>query len=439
MLRLPLRLPPSLIIVVSFLAVIITGAILLSLPVSSANGLPTNFLDAYFTSNSATCVTGLVTLDTGVHFSLFGLIVLLILIQIGGLGYLTFSTFLVLVFRRKMFVSEKLMMMEALNIYSAQDVLLVLRRIFRIVFWIEGVGALILFLRFLPEKGVSQAVLYGVFHAVSAFNNAGFSLPPNFASLTPYATDWVVNLTVTTLIIIGGIGFLVIADILQFKRWSLHTKVVLATTLLLLMVGTIGFFILEYNNTLSPLALRHKVLASYFQAVTPRTAGFNTLDLGKIVPASAIFIMFLMFIGASPGGTGGGIKTTTFALVVLTVRGVLRNCRDTIVFNRRIPPETVRRSFTIVILGLVAIAFPIFFMTVTEKMPLMPLAFEVFSAFGTVGLRMGITPFLSPIGKVIIIVTMFIGRVGPLTLLLALALRQKETRIEPPKEGVSIG
>lgn len=433
------RLPPSLIIVASFLAVIIIGAILLSLPVSSANGIPTNFLDAYFTSNSATCVTGLVTLDTGTHFSLFGLIVLMVLMQVGGLGYLTFSTFLVLVFRRKMFVSEKLMMMEALNIYSAQDVLLVLRRIFRIVFLIEGLGALILFLRFLPQKGLWQAALYGLFHAVSAFNNAGFALPPNFANMMPYATDWVVNLTITTLIIIGGIGFLVIADVLQFKRWSLHTRLVLATTLLLIIGGTIGFFILEYNNTLAPLSLNHKVLASYFQSVTARTAGFNTLDLGKIFSASAIFIMFLMFIGASPGGTGGGIKTTTFALIFLTIRSVLRNSRDTIIFNRRIPPETVRRAFAITILGLVAIIFPIFFLTVTEKMALTPLAFEVFSAFGTVGLSMGITPFLSPIGKVIIITTMFIGRVGPLTLLLALALRQKETRIEPPKEGVSIG
>jgi trk system potassium uptake protein TrkH len=255
----------------------------------------------------------------------------------------------------------------------------------------------------------------------------------------PYATDWVINLTITSLIIIGGIGFLVIADILQFKRWSLHTKLVIVTTLLLIIVGTVVYFILEYNNTLAPLGLSGKVLASYFQAVTPRTAGFNTLDMGKLLPGTALFIMLLMFIGASPGGTGGGIKTTTFALISLTIWATLKNKRDTIIFNRRIPSETIRRAFTITILGLLAVVIPVFFMMETQKLGLVEIAFETFSAFGTVGLSMGITPYLSAIGKIIIIIVMFIGRVGPLTLLLALTSSQKEARIEPPKEGVSIG
>ncbi|MDD5382814.1 MAG: TrkH family potassium uptake protein [Candidatus Margulisbacteria bacterium] len=434
-----IKIRPSTLIAFSFLVLITIGAVLLSLPVSSAKGIATNFLDSYFTANSAVCVTGLVTLDTGTHFSLFGLIIIMCLMQVGGLGYMTFSTFLVLVFRRKMFVSEKLMIMEALNIYSLNDVLQVLRKIFGIVFLVEGVGALILFLRFLPEMGAGRALLYGVFHAISAFNNAGFALPANFANLAPYVTDVVVNLTVTTLIIIGGIGFLVIADILQFKRWSLHTKLVVVTTLLLIIGGTLVYLILEYNNTLAPLALQGKVLASYFQAVTPRTAGFNTLDMGKLLPVSALFIMILMFIGASPGGTGGGIKTTTFALIASTIWATLRNSRDTVLFNRRVPAETVRRAFAIMILGLLAVALPIFLLSGTEKFNLTQIAFETFSAFGTVGLSMGITPFLSSAGKIIIIVTMFIGRVGPLTLLLALAIGQRESKIEPPKEGVSIG
>jgi len=433
------RLRPSLFIALSFLIVITIGGILLSLPLSSAKGIPTNFIDAYFTSNSATCVTGLVTLDTGTHFSLFGLIVIMVLMQVGGLGYMTFSTFLVLVFRKKMFISEKLMVMEALNIYSMKDVVTVLRKIFTIVFVFEGVGALILFLRFLPEKGWSEALLYGVFHAISAFNNAGFALPANFANLMPYVTDPVVNLTITTLIIFGGIGFLVIADVLQFKRWSLHSKLVIATTLFLIIGGTIVYMALEYNNTLSAFNLPQKIMASYFQAVTPRTAGFNTLDLTKLLPASAIFIMLLMFIGASPGGTGGGIKTTTFALVVTTIWATLRNYRDTMVFNRRIPAETIRRAFTITILALAVVAIPTFLLTSSEKFGLTQVAFEVFSAFGTVGLSMGITPYLSSFGKIVIIITMFVGRVGPLSLLLALTLAQKERRIEPPKEGVSIG
>ena len=434
-----LRIRPSILIVLSFLIVITLGGILLSLPISSRQGVYTNFLDAYFTSNSATCVTGLVTLDTGVHFSLFGLVVIMFLMQVGGLGYMTISTLLVLVFRKRMFISEKLMIMEALNIYSLKDVLTVLKKIVGIVFLVEGLGALILFLRFLPEKGAAEALLYGVFHSISAFNNAGFALPPNFANLSPYVTDWVVNLTITSLIIIGGIGFLVIADLLQFKRWSLHSKLAISTTLVLIIGGTAAYLLLEYNNTLAPLAFQHKVLASYFQAVTPRTAGFNTLDMGKLLPASSLIIMLLMFIGASPGGTGGGIKTTTFALVWSTIFATLKNSRDTILFNRRVPAETVRRAFTITLLGMITVAVPVFLLTQTENFGLTQLAFETISAFGTVGLSMGITPFLSSIGKIIIIVTMFIGRVGPLTLLLALAVSHKEKRIEPPKEGVSIG
>jgi len=435
------RLRPHLTIALSFFLVILAGGILLSLPISSANGTATNFLDSYFTSNSATCVTGLVTLDTGTHFSLFGLIVIMVLMQVGGLGYMTFSTFMLLVFRHKLFISQKLALQEALNIYSTKDVIVVLKRIFGIVFTIEGIGALILFLRWLPEKGFGEAVLYGIFHSISAFNNAGFALPANFANLAPYVTDITINLTITSLIIIGGIGFLVIADILERKRLSLHSKVVILTTLILIAGGTALFYFLEqYNpNTLGPLGTFDKVLASYFQAVTPRTAGFNTIDIGKLIPASALITMFLMFVGASPGGTGGGIKTTTFALIISTIWATLKGFKDTVMFGRRIPAETVRRAFAITFLSIAIVALAIFGLNNTEKFGVMAEAFEVISAFGTVGLSMGITPYLSSLGKIIIIMVMFIGRVGPLTLLLSLSMEQKEPRIEPPKEGISIG
>lgn len=435
------HLRPGLIIASSFLLVILTGGILLSLPASSAKGISTNFLDAYFTANSATCVTGLVTLDTGVHFSIFGLIVIMALMQIGGLGYMTFSTFLVLVFRHRLFISQKLVVQEALNVYSTKDVISILRKIFGIVFIVEGVGAAILFLRWLPDFGPKKALLWSVFHSISAFNNAGFSLPPNFASLMPYVTDWTINLTITSLVIIGGIGFFVIADVIQRRRPSLHTKVVIITTLGLIIGGTFLFLLLEYQNpqTIGSLRLDHKVLASYFQAVTPRTAGFNTVAMGKLVPATALFTMFLMFIGASPGGTGGGIKTTTFSLILLTIRATLQGYKNTIVFNRKVPAETIRRAFTIAFLALAVLAVSIFFLYSTERFSLKELSFEVFSAFGTVGLSMGITPGLSSLGKIIIIAVMFLGRVGPLTLLLALSMEQKEPKIEPPKEGISIG
>ncbi|MFH1386476.1 MAG: TrkH family potassium uptake protein [bacterium] len=435
------RLRPSLVIAVSFFLVILTGGILLSLPISSASGTATNFLDAYFTANSATCVTGLVTLDTGTHFSLFGLIIILILIQVGGLGYMTFSTFMLLVFRQKLFISQKIAIQEALNLYSTKDVVSVLRKIFGIVFTIEGLGFLILFLRWLPQMGYKQAFYYAVFHAVSAFNNAGFALPANFANLTPYTTDVIVNLTITTLVIIGGIGFIVIADILQHKRLSLHSKLAIGTSLILIVGGTLVFFLLEqYNtNTLGNLSLPHKFLVSYFQSVTPRTAGFNTIAINKLFPATALLTMLLMFIGASPGGTGGGIKTTTFALILLTIRATLQGNKNTIIFSRRIPADTIRRAFTIIFLSIMACVGAIFLIYTTERFSLLQLSFEVISAFGTVGLSTGITPYLSSIGKIIIILVMFVGRVGPLTLLFALSMQQKEPKIEPPKEGVSIG
>lgn len=432
---------PSLIIAISFLLVIFAGAVLLSLPFSSAKGVPTNFLDSYFTANSATCVTGLVTLDTGVHFSLFGLIVIMALMQVGGLGYMTFSTFMVLVFRQKLFISKKLALQEALNLYSTRDVLSVLKKIFGIVFVLEGLGAAILFAHWMPEMGAKKASLYAVFHAISAFNNAGFALPKNFANLTPFAADWVVNLTITTLIIIGGIGFMVIADIIGRRKLSLHSKIAIAATLVLIICGTLFILALEYHNpnTLGPMGLKDKALVSYFQAVTPRTAGFNTIDTSKIIPATALFTMLLMFIGASPGGTGGGVKTTTFSLILATIWATLRGYRDTHIFDRRIPAETVRRAFTIASLSLTVIAIAIFALGNIEKFSIMEISFEVFSAFGTVGLSLGITPYLSSIGKIIIIAVMFIGRVGPLTLLLALSMGQKEPRIELPKEGLSIG
>lgn len=413
----------------------------MSLPISSAKGIPTNFLDAYFTANSATCVTGLVVLDTGVHFSLFGLILIICLMQIGGLGYMTFSVFFVLVLRKKLFVSERLMVQEALNMSSGKEVIDILKKIFAIVFTVEAAGVLILFLRWLPEFGFGKGLLYAIFHAVSAFNNAGFALPPNNANLMPYVTDIVINLTITTLIIIGGIGFVVISDVLKGIKLSLHSKLAITTTLLLIVCGTMAILFLEYSNpkTFGDLSFGQKVLASYFQAVTPRTAGFNTVNIGSMLAPTLIITMFLMFIGASPGGTGGGIKTTTFAVLIGTIRATLKGLKDTVMFRRRIPHETVRRAFTITTLAVFVVVGSALLLEYTDRFSLMESAFEVFSAFGTVGLSMGITPKLSSIGKIIIIIVMFIGRVGPLSLALSLLIQHKEPRIEYPKEHISIG
>jgi trk system potassium uptake protein TrkH len=436
-----MRLRPGLVIILGFLIFILAGAVLLALPISSADGTATNFLDACFTANSAACVTGLVTLDTGSHFSLAGLIVILIMIQLGGLGYMTLSTFIVLVFRQKLFIPEKLSFEETLNLYSPHDVLLVMRRMLNLVVIVEAAGALVLFLRWLPELGPGTALLYGIFHSISAFNNAGFVLVPHFASLRPYAADWTINLTITTLSLIGGLGFLLIADVLKGKRLTLHSRVTLLATAILVTLGALCFFALERHNpgTIGTLPLPSKILASYVQAVTPRTAGFSTVDTSKLFPATALFTMLLMFIGAGAGGTGGGLKVSTLAVIGATVWATLRGFRNTIIYNRRVPVEIVRRAVVITFLALAAVAVAFFVLSEVEKAPVMALAFETFSAFSNVGLTWGLTPLLSSTGKITLIVVMFVGRVGALILLLALMMDQKEPRLEPPKEGISIG
>ena len=435
------RLRPSLVIIISFLAVILAGALLLSLPISSSSGTFTSFLDAYFTSNSATTVTGLVCLDTGTHFSLFGQFIILLLIQVGGLGYMTFSTFLVIFFRKKLFITEKLTVLEALNVHSTDDLFSVLKKIFGIVFAIEGLGAAVLFLRWLPELGALKAAWYGIFHSISAFCNAGFALPANFANLAAYKTDPIINLAITTLVIFGGLGFLVIADIIQNRRFSLHSKVVIGTTFFLLAFGSSLILGIEYFNphTIGNLNFGGKLLASYFQAVTTRTGGFHTLAIDQFYNSSLIVVILLMFVGASPGGTGGGIKTTTFALICSTIWATLRNHKNTTLFERKIPAETVRRAFVIFFLSIGIIAFSIFLLNGTETFSLTQLSFEVFSAFGSVGLSMGITPYLSNIGKIIIITVMFIGRIGILSLLMSLSSIEGKHHIKYPKEGISIG
>ena len=436
-----MRLRPGLVIIVGFLIFVLAGAVLLALPISSASGSATNFLDACFTANSAACVTGLVTLDTGSHFSLAGLIVILILIQLGGLGYMTLATFITLVFRQKLFIPEKLSFEETLNLYSPRDVFLVMRRMLNLVLIVEVTGALVLFLRWLPELGPGTALFYGIFHSVSAFNNAGFVLTPHFASLRPYAADWTINLTITTLSLIGGLGFLLIADVLKGKRLTLHSKVTLLATAILVALGALCFFALERHNpgTIGTFPLPNKILASYVQAVTPRTAGFSTVDTSRLFPATALLTMLLMFIGAGAGGTGGGLKVSTLAVIGATVWATLRGFRNTIIYNRRVPVEIVRRAVVVTFLAMSAVAIAFFALSQVEKAPVMALAFETFSAFSNVGLTMGLTPYLGSAGKIILIVVMFVGRVGVLTLLLSLMMDQKEPKIEPPKEGISIG
>jgi trk system potassium uptake protein TrkH len=438
------RMKPAQILVLGFALVILLGSVLLSLPVASASRQPTHFLDAFFTATSAVCVTGLVVQDTGTHFSTFGQVVILALIQIGGLGFMTMATFFALLLGKRINLKERLLMQEALNQLTVEGIVKLVRHVLVITFLIEGTGALILGIRWSGELGLARGFYYGLFHSISAFNNAGFDLFGEFRSLTGFVSDITVNTVITILIILGGIGFTVIVDLINKRRWrgfSLHTKIALSTTAALLAIGAISVFVLEYNNskTLAPLSLPAKILASWFQSVTPRTAGYNTLDIAGLRDATQLLIIILMFIGASPGSTGGGIKTTTFRSLITAVSSMVRGRQDVELYERRLPQDLVYRSLTITIIATALVLAVTMLLTITETADFLMILFETVSAFGTVGLTMGLTTKLTVIGKILIALTMFAGRVGPLTIAFAVAQKQQKTLYRLAEEKIMIG
>jgi len=438
------RLTPAQILVLGFAGVILLGAVLLMLPISSRAGTATPFLDALFTSTSAVCVTGLVVVDTGTYWSLFGQIVIMLLIQVGGLGFMTIATLFAIILGRRINLRERIVIQEALNQTSLEGIIKLTKQVIFFTFGIEGFFAVILGLRFSMDYGILKGMWFGIFHAISAFNNAGFDLIGDFKSLTPYVGDVVINLSIAFLIIAGGIGFYVVSEIFSYRtkrKLSIHTKITLATTGMLLLVGTIVIFIMEYGNakTLGALPLGQKILASFFQAVTPRTAGFNTLDIAALSPATQFFIIILMFIGASPGSTGGGVKTTTFAVLTLAVVNIILGRDEILVYNRRLPREQIFKAIAIVMISLALINMVTFILTFSESHNLLMNMFETVSAFGTVGLTMGLTPKLSEFGRVLIIFMMFFGRLGPLTITYALAQRRKKALFTLPEEKVMVG
>ncbi|HYE81806.1 MAG TPA: TrkH family potassium uptake protein [Clostridia bacterium] len=436
-------------IVIGFAAIILIGSILLNLPVSSKDGHSIGFINALFTATSAVCVTGLVVADTFTHWTVFGQIVILLLIQIGGLGLMTLATLFSLALGRRISFKERLLIAESLNQFSPQGMVKLIKDIIVGTLIFEGLGAIILSVRFIGEFGVTNGIFKGIFHAVSAFCNAGFDLmgeKGQFSSLTAYVEDPVVNLTVMLLVIIGGLGFAVWEDIYKTRNFSelrLHTKLVLTVTSILLISGFIFFLVLEYSNarTLQPLSLRGKILASMFQSVTPRTAGFNTLPTGGLTEASKLVTMILMFIGGSPGSTAGGIKTSTVGVLLFSVISVLKGGNDVNVFRKRLEIEVVFRSIAIVILGLIVIMSTTIILSIFGQASLMEYLFESISAFGTVGLSMGVTPKLPGVGKAVLIITMFLGRVGVLTMGMAIALRMQrsEIKLKYPEGKVLVG
>ncbi|MEH7107051.1 TrkH family potassium uptake protein [Bacillus sp. JJ1764] len=440
----PLLDPPK-ILVIGFAVIIFIGALLLTLPVSTKDGQGLHFLNALFTATSATCVTGLVVVDTGTTFTMFGQLVILFLIQIGGLGFMTFATLFAFLLGKRISLKERILLQESLNNLSMEGVVRLAKRILIFTAVIEMVGAFFLTIRFSFDMSLGKAIYYGIFHSISNFNNAGFDIMGEFRSLTGYVNDPIVNLTVCTLITLGGIGFIVMNELYEYrrsKRLSLHTKIVIMTSIFLVVFGTIGIFFLDYNNpkTLKPLSMTGKFLGSLFQSVTARTAGANTISIGDMTQSSLLLLIILMFIGASPGSTGGGIKTTTFTTLIGAIWSQIRGKEDVIFYRQRIIYETIYKALTVTFSGLFLVIFVSLILTITEHgKDFLMIIFEATSAFATVGLSMGLTPELSPFGKALIIFTMFAGRVGPLTIAYAVTIRRNPDAFRYPKGKIMIG
>lgn len=420
---------PARIIVSSFALIIFTGACLLSLPFASNDGRSIGFLDALFTATSATCVTGLVVADTLTQWTLFGQIIILTLIQTGALGIVTLATFFSVLLGRKISMKGKILAQESISDYSFTDVLHLIKNIIRITVSLELIGAILLSIRFVPEFG-PRGFYMAVFHAISAFCNAGFDIVGGYRSLTPFVEDPLVVYTVAFLVVTGGLGFIVWKDLADYRKTKtlyLHTKVVLIISAGLIVFGAIFFFVSEYSNpeTMGTLNWFEKINAAVFQSITCRTAGFNTVPLDEMHEMSKVMTILLMFIGAAPGSTGGGIKVTTFGILVMAILSNIRGNEETVILRRRVSQVVVNKALTIAGLSMVLIFIMTAILLSVESAPFINVLYEVTSAFGTVGLSTGITPQLQSLSKVMVIFTMFLGRVGPLSFAVAIAMRER--------------
>ncbi|WP_339817349.1 TrkH family potassium uptake protein [Paenibacillus sp. FSL R7-0216] len=439
-----ISLSPPQILTIGFALIILLGAFLLMLPISSTTGETLPFVDALFTATSATCVTGLVVVDTGTYFSTFGQVVIVLLIQVGGLGFMTMATLFSLVLKRKISLRDRLLLQEAMNQNSVEGIVRLIRKVLLYSLMIESGAALLFTIRWAFDMPFGRALYFGIWHAVSMFNNAGFDLFGDYQSLTKYVADPIVNFVAMFLIVSGGLGFIVLSDVFEFRKrrkLSLHSKVVLSMTSALIVIGAIVVFIFEFTNskTLEPLSWSGKIWGSFFQSVTPRTAGANTLDIGALRQATQFFMIILMFIGASPSSTGGGIKTTTFTILVGAVGSMIRGRTDLVLFRYRMAEERIFKALTITLLALFLVVAVAMVLSTTEDASFLSILFETTSAFGTVGLTMGLTGKLTVIGKIIISFTMFAGRLGPLTLAYAIGPKKGKELYRHPEGKIIIG
>jgi potassium uptake protein, trkH family len=438
------KLSNSQILAGGFFIIILIGAVILNMGFSSAKGESIGFLDALFTSTSSVCVTGLIVADTGTYWSDFGKFVIMLLIQIGGLGFMTIATLGVIISGEKLSYSKKLLIQDSLSSEKTSDIIKFCKKIILVSLFIELVGAICLSIAFVPEFGFVKGICYGIFHSVTAFCNAGFDIMGNFSSLTAYFNNPIVNISIMLLIILGGLGFSTIFDINRkraFKKFRLNTKIILITTAILIVIPTFLFFIFEMNNpkTLGNMNLGEKILASLFQVVSPRTAGYNTIELSQMYDSTKFLTIILMFIGGAPASTAGGLKTTTFAIIIISVYCLFKQRSEIEIFGRTIPFKNLNKALVSLVIGFTLIITGTMIILSNSDFDFLTVLYEVTSAYATVGLTLGITTKLNAICKITLIILMFMGRVGSLTVLYSFIKTDSKKKYKYPKEEINIG
>ncbi|WNQ11251.1 TrkH family potassium uptake protein [Paenibacillus aurantius] len=446
--RKKLILSPPQVLALGFIVLILVGSVLLSLPQAYAGEGRLSYLDALFTATSATCVTGLSVFNTGADLTVFGELVILVLVQIGGLGFMTMSTLIAFVLRRRISYQERLILQEAMNHHSAEGVVRLVRKVLLYALMIELTGAVLLTSRWSLEMPFGQAVYFGIFHSVSIFNNAGFDLFGSFSgrpgSFIHYVGDPFINVVAMILIFLGGIGFIVISDLLTYPRnrkLTLHSQVVLSASAVLIVVGTLVILVFEYTNphTLQPLSPMGKTFGAMLQSVSSRSAGVTTLDLSSMRQATQFFVMILMFIGAAPGSSGGGIKVTTFVILIGATLAMVRGKEDIVLFERRIAKDRIYKAITFTLLSFILVVLSAMVLSITEEYSFLGVLFETVSAYATAGMSLGLTAQLTDAGKMFLILLMFVGRLGPVSLAYSLTPQQKKERFRYPEGKITIG
>lgn len=438
------KLSHSQILAGGFFIIILIGAVVLNMGFSSAKGESIGFLDALFTSTSSVCVTGLIVADTGTYWSDFGKFVIMILVQIGGLGFMTIATIGVLISGERLSYSEKLLIQNSLSSEKTSGILKFSKKIILLSLFIEFVGAICLSIAFVPEFGFVKGICYGIFHSVTAFCNAGFDIMGNFSSLTAYFNNPIVNISIMLLIILGGLGFSTFFDINRkrsFKKFKLNTKIILITTAILIVIPTFLFFIFEMNNpkTLGSMNFGEKILASLFQVVSPRTAGYNTIELSQMHDSTKFLTIILMFIGGAPASTAGGLKTTTFALIIISVYCLFKQKSEIEIFGRTVPFKNLNKALVSLVIGFTLVITGTMIILSYSDFDFLTVLYEVTSAYATVGLTLGITTKLNAICKITLIILMFMGRVGSLTVLYSFIKTDSKKKYKYPKEEINIG